>query len=436
MIVQISYTIRKRILLMALFSILFVCFCYHNLSVPYSLVNADDGSADADSEGKTPEEGKRPTQDNVVAIFKGNCDLVFTVCSAGSLVKDTVDKFKLTSQIRNATHTKIRIDIIAVQIAIALAYIYILLYILKEAMRGEMTMEFWGKCFIVLMVTCLLSSQWFVLVNAIDNFGDNIITNASNAFMNGNTDITKDLLTKSAASPIKMMVNQGVLDLEESELPEWSSTVLSYWGLSDTVQHTSVGDPVSGIPVPGVIGPDGTPDSTLPNPDHSSQTNSTTVKNAKDATAFTELLSTKYNQVVDDTYSKLNLSYIISIIIQVLLMGMKCAIDAQIFFIALQLVLRSAFMPIAIVGVASEGMRGGALRYVKRYFALYLQEGIIIVIMMAFSIILQTILSTSSGGGTVIPMQIVEMYYVLTCYGAITAAISQSSGMAQEIMGD
>ena len=115
---------------------------------------------------------------------------------------------------------------------------------------------------------------------------------------------------------------------------------------------------------------------------------------------------------------------------------MKCAIDAQIFFIALQLVLRSAFMPIAIVGVASEGMRGGALRYVKRYFALYLQEGIIIVIMMAFSIILQTILSTSSGGGTVIPMQIVEMYYVLTCYGAITAAISQSSGMAQEIMGD
>ena len=412
MIETISYTIRKRILYIAFMSILFITTCYQFM--PKQYVIAATPVEDGEEEESTSEGDRaQKTADNIVSMFVSNCNLVYVVCQTGTLVKDTIEKFKLTSEIRSASRKATNIESMAVTIAIGLAYIYILLYILREAMRGEMTMEFWGKCFIILMVTCIAASQWFVILNSVDKLGDYVLTKASEAFQGqSENDRTTELMQNNSASPVKMMVNQGVLNIQESDLQNttitdangkktgvnisspWAQSVVAYWWGSPTASPTDV---IQG-----------------------------------NTEEFKRLLSENYETVVtDSSYSQLNLSGILNLIIRVLLIGMKCAIDAQLFFIALQLVLRGAFMPIAIVGVASEGMRGGAIRYIKRYFALYIQEAVIIVIMVAFTTILFTILDPSKVAGS-----IVEIYYVLTCYGAITATITQSSAVAQEIIGD
>ena len=402
---KISYIIRKRILYIAFISILFITL-FHQF-MPKQYVLAHEEVEEGVEVPSTGDDIIQKTADNIVSMFATNCNLVYVICQSGTLVKDTIEKFKLTADIRKASRVQ-QVDRLAVTIAIGLAYIYILLYILREAMRGEMTMEFWGKCFIILIVTCIASSQWSVVVSGIDKIGDYIIEASSEAF--GETKSrTAELMKNNSASPIKMMVNQGVLNISDDELKNtsdgkghvtvtspWANTVMSYWGIS--------GDEPEGTNI--------------------------TIK--ADTKEFKDLLSEKYDTVVtDSSYSQLNLAGILNLIIRVLLIGMKCAIDAQLFFIALQLVLRSAFMPIAIVGVASEGMRGGAIRYIKRYFALYIQEAVIIVIMVAFTTILFIILDPSK-----VPGSIVEVYYVLTCYGAITATITQSSAVAQEIIGD
>ena len=107
---------------------------------------------------------------------------------------------------------------------------------------------------------------------------------------------------------------------------------------------------------------------------------------------------------------------------------MNCITDGVIYGIAIRMVLRRMFAPIAIADMASEGFRSHGVRYLKRYAAYYLQEAIILFTCATYFIISGVVIEASNNLMGMIWLQ-------LALQGAMVGIVTTSGQMAEEILG-
>lgn len=264
-------------------------------------------------------------------------------------------------------------------VAAGLIGIYILLNIIKESAKGEATMEYWFRVFFVLGVSLYVIAHWNYIIGKVDSAGQALLSSIEKSNDNNGTD-KRALL----ASCLNMLYEEGQLTEEITSGSDILNNFLDGDEWKDEVKWEDVA------------------------------TSLTTSAEGGDGTFSTSLIMT-----------------IRITLFQLLRIGFVCAIHAQIYMIAMQLVIRKAIAPIAVADISIEGARSGGVRYLKRYFALYLQIGIIIVIAFVFNQFVTTSLDTSTTGSG-----LGSLYTLLTSMGALIAAVSQSGALSAEVIGD
>lgn len=336
--------------------------------------------------------------------FISAADATKDVGTSTDIIYEVSGKFEIIENIRESGIGS-GVSAIAVIFAKSLVIILFFLMVIRESMRGDPGMEYWFKIFITMTVALIALSMWSEIVKKINEGCSLLITYVNDQYgpeghsytdANGrvtyyNSNLGGDVVSPYALEqnlaivPWQIMKEQGILN----ELPEEEAAVeatLKYWQdeSTDLVQNLLTDDIIH-----------------------------------------------------FDTYSN-NVMLTIEVgLIKLFRIGFICAIDAQVFFIALQLVIRSALTPIAIASIMSgEGTRGSAVRYLKRYFALYLQWAIIIVITMMFGSIMMKLIVADPASSTGIPSVVVKIWYLLSCLGGLCVTITQSNAIAMEIIGD
>lgn len=381
-----SYTLRKRILQVSiLFIIALVIFVFMTKSL------------------------RAEPQENPFSFalesFISAADATKSIGASTDMVTEIAGKFALIEEIRTSG-IGAGVFEIAVTFAKALVVIYFLLMVVRESMRGDPGMEYWFKIFATMTVALIVLSMWGKIVENIDKgcsaiveqinthyavSGNIVDTSDGQHYDNPDTDIDNDsdsyekFIDNLAIIPWQILKEQGIIN----ELPlenEAKEATKAYWenGTADQVQNLLTDDIVH-----------------------------------------------------FDTHSN-NVMLTIEVgLIKLFRIGFICAIDAQVFFIALQLVIRSAMAPIAIASVMSgEGTRSSAVRYLKRYVGLYLQWAIVIVITLMFGTIMITLITVDPVSSIGIPSFVVKIWYVLSCLGGLCVTITQSNAIAMEVLGD
>lgn len=112
---------------------------------------------------------------------------------------------------------------------------------------------------------------------------------------------------------------------------------------------------------------------------------------------------------------------------------LNCVTDGVIFSIAIKMVLRRLFAPIAIADMASEGFRSPGVMYMKRYAAYYLQEAIVVFTCATYAIMAHVVNpgSTFATDGDFL----VLVWTQIAMKGAMCSVLVGSGGIASEILG-
>ena len=144
--------------------------------------------------------------------------------------------------------------------------------------------------------------------------------------------------------------------------------------------------------------------------------------------------TTTYDEnAVDWTEAQSKIS--IMTFLALLQIAMNCTIDGLIYTLAIQIFIRKTLAPIAISDISIEGTRSTGMRYIKHFFALYVQKVIIFMIGM-----FATSALTSALTGTIAQKYpdsyIPRLFLFMTISGCITGMMTQAGTLAKEIVGD
>lgn len=323
--------------------------------------------------------------DTITAIYVQTADAVKKISSTGDLVEQVSDKFEQTKTMSDSesgafTGAMLKFATTAAQ---GLVGIYFLINLIREAMRGDPSMDFWFKIFAVYMLTAVLLINWNTIIKTVENIGwdlkDSITGSVTTSGVaSDDYDNPKNIANMCADSVVQIMVNEDVIKQPNKKgMAQLKKATIKYWKTGKTDAVMKVLDPL----------------------------------------------------VINDTWQKNTSLSAMLLMISFTEIGILCAIDGQVFFLAMQIVLRRSLAPIAIANISMEGARSGAVRYLKRYFALYVQIAIIIMLAMAFTQMITTVITAENGA-------LPKIYHILACQGTMMAAISQSGQLAQEVLGD
>ena len=111
---------------------------------------------------------------------------------------------------------------------------------------------------------------------------------------------------------------------------------------------------------------------------------------------------------------------------------LKLAIKTVSYSFFIELAIRKAFMPMAMVSIIDGGERSPGVRYLKKFFCVYIKMAIILIAMAAATVIVQTTHLVMDGG---IKEGLVAYYDAWTVKGAALYFVKNGSELAEEIMG-
>ena len=115
--------------------------------------------------------------------------------------------------------------------------------------------------------------------------------------------------------------------------------------------------------------------------------------------------------------------------IALLMIFVNFAIDGIIYGLGIRMVIRRLFMPISLAQIPVEGLRGPAIRSLRRYLAYYVQEGLIYVVVMVGTLTMDLVMKTDALG----EVGIIRYLAVKT---AVLTVVASTSTIAGEIVGD
>ena len=355
-----------------------------------------------------------------------------------NLVKKTRDKFNIfifnktsastDGSILNrvmTTHSAelTNFSMVVSAIASGLIIIYMLIYIMRESMRGDPTFDFWIKVFFMFAIAIFMTTQWSVITNKISDVGRAILNNTIKV------------------ENYKLFDNE----VNDKEKFRYNYETQSGQELAGGLEYAQFGGVITKIPE--TI----TPAGAKPEVEDAIHKNKQNFKNAivsydtykknptdeNKKTFFDDLMNLLGEVIGDNEFTNyLSLSGIEDLVMRMSLLAVNVAIDGQLFFIALQLLIRRLLAPIALADVTIEGTRSPGVRYLKRYFALYLQCVIILVFAAFLCWFMKEIVIYSSETtdlSNLFKMRLVVLMIGMTTF---TAGISQSGNLANEIIGD
>ena len=111
---------------------------------------------------------------------------------------------------------------------------------------------------------------------------------------------------------------------------------------------------------------------------------------------------------------------------------MTLAIKTVSYALFIEIAIRKAFVPIAMVGIVNDGPRSPGIRYLQKYFCVYLKMAIVIVALSVANIIVYTTQMTYGSGFSSIMTSLYDAWKVKA---AALIFIKNGSSMAEEIMG-
>ena len=378
--IKTSYRIRKRIVLAA-FMISIVIVCLFTLSRVRAESDAVLGAymTGANLYAETIDSV------NIVQNVKEKFDVMIFNSKSGGDKTNSV----LVSAVSGAQDTFNQLANIVVTIASGLIMIYMVIYIIKESMRGDPTFDFWIKVFFMFALAFLFTTHWNVIMTKIADVGKAIVD----------------------------QFNVEEMKIYNSKKLQYNAEALA--GL----EWMKTGNMISEMPEKI--------DDKFFNAYKNARENPNDM--AAQQNLSTQIGNVTKNYITDNSWSKyLELSGLEDFIFKLAQFGLNIAIDGQILFIALQLLLRKLFAPIALADITVEGVRSPGVRFLKRYFALYLQCAIILMLSMVMLWMTKAIVLNSDVIGA-FNMRIVVLMICLTTF---TASITQSGNLANELVGD
>ena len=370
-----KYLIKQCKIMVAIFVAALIC------SVSVSLIKTADAASKASSNAN---------DDAVRQAFAFATDVTREFLNSADMVDTVFTRYELINKVKDVSGELFVIQNLVVGIATGLVLVYFGIMIVRESMRGDPSMEYWFKILAMLLVTVTVLSNYTLIEGAIDDLGHKMLGEIRSKFLVDDYlhqgEETKErypaLYNQAMLIPYQILADNDMLqDLETMDEEKMIAATRSYIETGSTVKASKV----------------------------------------------------MSKHVKNGDWSKALSVHIQLTLFTFLRIGFLIAIDAQIFFIFMQLLLRGLMMPIALAGIVSEGTRGPGLRYLKRYFALYLQMAVILVIAMCFSNVLNKMMEYANEKRL---LGIVALYFMMSCMGAMIAAVSQSSSIANELVGD
>lgn len=352
-----------------------------------------------------------------------------------------VDRYVLVQNILQMDFIRSLTDV-AVVIASALVSIYFFTNIIRESLRGENTIEIWFKILATFMISIVLIANYGKIMTGIDFLGNAVIS----AFSGRDFSALND--PDSPFSPFSDEESGGTEAQESSgnDTPESSPTESTDSSDAGTVDFESEEGQFMLNCAKNAIGllvEDGELRNDPDRIDEAARNmvESWNVGGGKDQDTVSAFITDAQAALKDlaenDDYGTGILAGIKFLAFSLFRIIFICTVDGYIIMIALQLIFRKILAPIAMADVSIEGTRSPGFRYLKRYFTLYLQMGVILVISrMAFAIILRAVSYYNQEGSAFNLGGVMGFYIILTCMGALIAAIAQSGAIAAEIAGD
>ncbi len=263
-------------------------------------------------------------------------------------------------------------------IAILIMGIMVLISIIQEAQRGEMTMEIWLKILITMAVGLWLIVSSGTILNAVNSLGNDIVTRISGSVSssNGNTseitstsrvsfdDLTYFLGSEANARKVIEAAGESVSDGKTYDIEK----------LKEAAHEANI-----------------------------------------DTSVMVEGSTASF------VAGCLKLAPMILIAIM----------DGMVYMLAIQMLIRSIFLPLAIVDLSSEGIRGNGMRYIKRYLALYIQKGIYYVVAGMST----TIIHAALTGEVANQGMLLRCFMYCVGLGTCIGMMSQAGAVANEIVG-
>ena len=369
-----------------------------------------------------------------------------------------------------------------------LVIIHFLLNIIQEAQKGEATAEMWLRIFLTLAISLVLIANSEYIFNAIESFGDSIYkgiaqelegkatvegdnadgSNGSGGLLDGSqrgcdTATLVWLLGKDNAyrligqSGVAYQHNQyNIAHKNDKPDPNKSAQdVITDLKKLDDFKGANIDAAIAdelkdntfsweflkagakysgGLTYTGETYKVTTSDSSAES--STSQTASEAAKSADDETRdeTTPPGSTSYDEnAVDWTEAQSKVS--IMTFLALLQIAMNCTVDGLIYTLAIQVYVRKLLSPIAISDISIEGTRSTGMRYIKHFFALYIQKVIIFMIGM-FSMTAMSFALTGQIAQKYGDSNIPRLFLFMTISGCITGMMTQAGTLAKEIVGD
>ena len=392
-----------------------------------------------------------------MSAFESAADMVYNIAQSKEMASKVRDRINTTVLSKTFAIGNNQFGNIAIMIANMLVLIYIIIAIIKESMRGDPSFDFWFKIFATMILTVFVCVNTIEIIDAIEGIGQSILTQLIGTGEIGDADntiedIEKDSITnmltdakddgeghKEAASikdystqmlllPYELLQSNGFItekaldtikenDTSKAKYAQYTFDYFCITKNEKNVKEYFPGYSQSDIETSPTGGNDDVSDT---------ETKESILKDIQNKLGEDAITGTK------NEFDTLLFS-IFTIIMYIFSLGFIIAIDALLFSIMIQLTIRKILAPIAFASIATEGARSSGVRYIKRFFALYLQVAIIYIFAAIFnSIVMRLII----GIGTSEQSGIIKVVMVFGGMAALVAAVSQTGPIATEVMGD
>ena len=412
-----SYKTRKRIVLAA-FALAILIFGQYIFSVVRADMNALDGAFESGTQLHSEAAinmniTKRVKEKFDVLIFNDDSVLLGVVGDSSQKTFDTLSSIVIT-------------------VASGLILIYIVIYIIKESMRGDPTFDFWIKVFFILALAVFVTTQWNSIMSSISKVGKVLISSidftevkpVDNAPYNRYYDKNKNRSLSKEEQAFRVADYNQLYDKNNDGILSFAETKARYTEeISSGLEWMYVGDMITSKDVEIDDKLIAAYADAKNNPDNTE----------KQSTLFEQLGSTVQDVLGNEDWNNyLGLTGVEGFIFKIAQIGLNIAIDGQILFIALQLLIRKLFAPLALADITTEGMRSPGVRYLKRYFALYIQCAIILILSVVMFWMMKAIVTNTK----IVEAFSMRLVVLMIGLSTFTASITQSGNLANELVGD
>ena len=400
-----------------------------------------------------------------MSAFESAADMVYNIAQSKEMASKVRDRINTTVLSKTFAIGNNQFGNIAIMIANMLVLIYIIIAIIKESMRGDPSFDFWFKIFATMILTVFVCVNTIEIIDAIEGIGQSILTQLIGTGEVGDADKTietiegasitnmlkdakdngkgkkedatiKDYSTEMLLLPYELLQSNGFITEKaldtikenDSNKAKYAQCTFDYFCITKNEKNVKEYFPGYAQANTGKTDPSDTTGGSSGGNDDVSDTNTkeNILKDIQNKLGEDAITGTK------NEFDTLLFS-IFTIIMYIFSLGFIIAIDALLFSIMIQLTIRKILAPIAFASIATEGARSSGVRYIKRFFALYLQVAIIYIFAAIFnSIVMRLII----GIGTSEQSGIIKVVMVFGGMAALVAAVSQTGPIATEVMGD